>query len=85
LVGLGYYNINSPARGVLKTMNIIEKVKHFLKEVYVELKRVSWLSRKDAFKYTMIVLAVTIIVAAFLGGLDYIFTEILKRFIVKQF
>jgi len=70
-------------KAFFKTMNIIEKIKHFLKEVYVELKRVSWLSKKDALRYTMIVLAVTIIVAAFLGGLDYFFTEILKRFIVK--
>ena len=64
-------------------MNIIEKVKHFLKEVYVELKRVSWLTSKEALQYTMIVLAVTIIVSAFLGGLDYFFTELLKRFLVK--
>lgn len=64
-------------------MTITEKVKLFLKEVYVELKRVNWLSKKDALKYTMLVLAVTIIVAGFLGGLDFIFTEILKRFVVK--
>ena len=64
-------------------MKIVEKVKHFLKEVYVELKRVNWLSSKEAFRYTMIVLAVTIIVSAFLGGLDYFFTELLKRFLVK--
>ncbi len=64
-------------------MNIIEKVKYFLKEVYVELKRVSWLSNKEAFRYTMIVLIVIIIVSAFLGSLDYFFTELLKRFLVK--
>jgi len=66
-----------------KIMNIIEKIKHFLKEVYVELKRVSWLTRKDAIQYTMVVLVITIVVAAFLGGLDYFFTELLKMFIVK--
>ncbi len=65
----------------MNIMNIIEKVKSFLKEVYVELKRVSWLSRKDILRYTLIVLGVTVAVAAFLGGLDYIFTEIIKRFI----
>lgn len=64
-------------------MKIVEKAKHFLKEVYVELKRVSWLSRKEALRYTMIVLAVTIIVAAFLGGLDYLFKEILKLIVAK--
>jgi len=62
-------------------MTITQKVNVFLKEVWVELRRVSWLSRKDVIRYTLIVLAVTIIVSAFLGGLDYIFTEIIKKFV----
>ncbi len=64
-------------------MNIVEKVKHFLKEVYVELKRVSWLSRKEAIRYTLIVVVVIVVVSAFLGSLDYFFSELLKRFLVK--
>ena len=78
-------DIQAADEAVLKTknMNIVEKIKHFLKEVYIELKRVSWLSRKEAVRYTIIVLAITIIVAAFLGGLDYFFSELLKRFIVR--
>ncbi|MEK7080601.1 MAG: preprotein translocase subunit SecE, partial [Patescibacteria group bacterium] len=44
-------------------------------------KRVNWLSKKDVLRYTLIVLAVTIIVAAFLGGLDFIFTETIKMFV----
>ena len=64
-------------------MNITQKINTFFKEVWVEMKRVSWLSRKDVIRYTLIVLGATIIVAAFLGGLDYIFTEIIKRFILR--
>ena len=62
-------------------MNIIQKIKVFFKEVWVELKRVSWLSQKDVLRDTLIVLAVTVVVASFLGGLDFIFTEIIKRFV----
>ncbi|HLD37927.1 MAG: preprotein translocase subunit SecE [Candidatus Staskawiczbacteria bacterium RIFCSPLOWO2_12_FULL_37_15] len=62
-------------------MNITQKIKVFFKEVWVELRRVSWLSKKDVLRYTLIVLAVTVAVAAFLGGLDFIFTEIIKRFV----
>jgi len=47
------------------------------------MRRVSWLSQKDIFKYTLIVLGITIAVAAFLGGLDYIFTEIIKKLIIR--
>lgn len=64
-------------------MNIIQKLNVFFKEVWVEMKRVSWLSQKDVFKYTLIVLGITIAVAAFLGGLDYIFTSIIKKIILK--
>ncbi|MEK7061911.1 MAG: preprotein translocase subunit SecE [Patescibacteria group bacterium] len=64
-------------------MKIIEKVKHFLKEVYVELKKVSWLSNKEVLRYTIIIVVVIIIVSAFLGSLDYFFAELLKKFLVK--
>ena len=62
-------------------MNITQKINIFFKEVYVELKRVSWLSQKDIVRYTLIVLGVTISVAAFLGGLDYVFSQIIKRLV----
>ncbi|OGZ73446.1 MAG: preprotein translocase subunit SecE [Candidatus Staskawiczbacteria bacterium RIFCSPLOWO2_01_FULL_38_12b] len=64
-------------------MTIVQKVKTFFKEVYVELRKTNWLSRGEVLRYTLIVLAVTIIVAAFLGGLDYAFSTVLKSFILK--
>lgn len=68
---------------ILKTMNYTQKATTFFKEVYVELKRVSWLSRKDVTRYTLIVLAVTIAVSAFLGGLDYVFSSLIQRFLIR--
>lgn len=64
-------------------MNIIEKTKKFFKEVYTELRRVNWLSTKEVFRYTIIVVAITVIVAALLGGLDYLFSSLIQRFIIK--
>jgi preprotein translocase subunit SecE len=64
-------------------MTIIQRVNIFFKEVWVEMKRVSWLSQKDVFKYTGIVLGVVIVSAAFLGGLDFIFTSIIKKLIIR--
>ena len=66
-----------------KNMNILQRTNVFFKEVYVELRKVSWLSRKDVIRYTLIVLAVTIIVAAFLGGLDYLFSSLMQNFILR--
>lgn len=64
-------------------MKAIEKTQTFFKEVYVELKKVNWLTRKEVIRYTLIVLALTIVVAGFLGGLDYLFSTALKSFILK--
>ena len=72
-----------PPRAVFKTMTITQRVNLFFKEVWVEMKRVSWLSQKDVLRSTLIVLAFTIVAAAFLGGLDYIFTTAIKMFILK--
>jgi preprotein translocase subunit SecE len=47
-----------------------EKVKDYFREVYLEGKRVTWPSRKDALKGTYVVLITTVIAAAFLGLVD---------------
>jgi len=64
-------------------MSIVFKIKEFFKEVWVELRRVSWLSNKDIMKYTGIVLAAVVVSAIFLGGLDYVFTSIIKKIIIR--
>jgi len=64
-------------------MTIVQKINKFFKEVYIELRKTNWLSRREVLRYTLIVLGVTIVVSVFLGGLDYIFSTILKSFIFK--
>lgn len=64
-------------------MNYVQKTQSFFKEVYVELRKVSWLTRNEVLRYTLIVLAVTVVVAALLGGLDYLFSTLIQKFILK--
>ena len=61
----------------------IQKTQTFFKEVYVELRKTNWLTFREVVKFTLLVLGVTILVSAFLGGLDYIFSTALKSFILK--
>ena len=51
----------------------------FLKETKTELKKVSWPTRDQTFQYTIIVIGASLAVAAFLGGLDYIFNFLLIK------
>lgn len=62
---------------------ITQKINIFFKEVWVEMRRVSWLSQKDVIRYTLVVLGITIAAAAFLGSLDFIFTTIIKSLILR--
>ena len=64
-------------------INFIPKLKVFFKEVYIELRKVNWLSKNQVLRYTLIVLVVSVVVAAFLGGLDYVFSSLVKKFIIR--
>jgi len=50
----------------------------FLREVRVELGKVSWPSRQQLIAYTVVVLGLSLFVAIYLGGLDTLFSKILS-------
>lgn len=64
-------------------MNIIEKLTIFLKEVKTELIKVTFLSKEDLIKHTMSVILVSLIFSVFLGGVDYFFMYLIKKFLLK--
>jgi len=57
------------------------RIPSFLKEVKTELTKVSWLSKKQTIRLTAVVVAVSIVVAAFISALDFIFTKLMRVFI----
>lgn len=48
----------------------------FLKEVVTELKKVTWPTRAETIKLTVVVIAISLIVGLFIGGLDITFLKI---------
>lgn len=60
----------------------MEKITKFLREAYVEMKKVSWPSREQTIQYATLVIAISISVAIFLGVLDYFFGSFIKSFII---
>ena len=59
-----------------------KKITKFLKEVKLEIRKVNWPSKKEIFKNTLIVIGVSLALAIFLGGIDFIFTTLLNKFIL---
>lgn len=63
-------------------MNIFSKIANFLKEVKQELKKVTWPSRRDTTRYTLIVIGISLGVAIFLGAADLLITWLLRKFVL---
>ncbi|MBI4810996.1 MAG: preprotein translocase subunit SecE [Ignavibacteriales bacterium] len=55
-----------------------EKIIAFLTDTVKEMKKVTWPSKEELRESTMIVLAVCGIIAAFVFGVDYIVSNLLK-------
>ena len=57
---------------------ITDRVAEYLRDTRGELRKVSWPTRKQATNLTMIVLAVTVAMAIFLGALDFVFAALVR-------
>ena len=55
---------------------MLEKIKVFFEEVSVELRKVSWPTRQDTVKATVVVVVASVIVAFFLGIVDVVLARI---------
>ena len=61
----------------------MNKITTFVKEARVELRKVNWPTREQTIKYTALVVGLSLVVALFLGALDYLFEYILRTFVIK--
>ena len=55
---------------------MLQKIQEFFKEVSVELKKVSWPTRQQTLNATVVVIAVSFIVAFFLGIVDIVLARV---------
>lgn len=55
----------------------------FLREAFDELKKVTWPTRPEVIRLTVAVLAISVIVGLFLGGLDFILSKIIEVILGK--
>ncbi len=62
----------------------IERVIGYLREVWVELNRVDWPTRRELVSSTIVVVIVLLVMAIYLGSFDWIYTVLVKRFLLQQ-
>ena len=65
-----------------KATNVAPKPKNavanYISETIAELKKVTWLSRRDLLYLSGLVLLVTIVVGVILGGVDFGFSKLIE-------
>jgi len=53
----------------------------YLKEVRVELTKVTWPTRQETIKLTLVIIIASLAVGLYIGGLDILFTNLLGMFL----
>ena len=61
-----------------KITELIARLVQFSKDVEVEAKRISWPSLKESIRSTGAVIFISILLASFLGLIDFLFSLIVK-------
>ncbi len=54
----------------------------YFKETQTELRHVSWPTRGQAIAFTALVIIISLLIAVYLGALDYLFTYLVNTFVL---
>jgi len=59
---------------------MLEKLRKFLREVRAELEKVTWPGRAEVQAATLVIIALVLLLAAFIGGVDFVVSRVLGLF-----
>ncbi len=59
------------------------RLQEFFKESWQELKRVNWPTKKETIRYTLTVLAFSVIVAISLSFIDFGFIRVIRLLLIR--
>ncbi len=59
---------------------MIEKIRQFLREVRAEMEKVSWPGRQEVRAATIVIIALVVLLAAFIGAVDFVVSRVLGLF-----
>lgn len=61
----------------------MQQVLSFLKETRGEFLKITWPTRQEAVRLSITVIIVSLVIGAFVGGLDFVFTNLVNLLINK--
>ncbi|MBM3332084.1 preprotein translocase subunit SecE [candidate division WOR-3 bacterium] len=57
--------------------DLIKRVRNYLADVWAEMKKVSWVQRKELLTTTLVVILFSTVLALFIGVVDFVFSRLL--------
>ncbi len=66
------------AKSAATEPNVVQKSIQFLREVKIELKKVTWPTRKQTMGSTLVVIILVMIISLFLGAVDYSLSSLMQ-------
>ncbi len=57
--------------------SLVKRIRNYLADVWAEMKKVSWVQRKELFTTTLVVIIFSTVLALFIGAVDFIFSRLL--------
>ncbi|MBI2011059.1 MAG: preprotein translocase subunit SecE [Candidatus Colwellbacteria bacterium] len=58
---------------------MFERLSNFFKDLRKEVGRINWPTRGETVRMSLIVIVFSLVVAAFLGALDYLFFNLISK------
>jgi preprotein translocase subunit SecE len=59
---------------------LLEKLRSFLREVRAEMEKVTWPGRKEVQAATLVIIALVLLLAVFIGAVDFVVSRVLGLF-----
>ena len=56
---------------------LFKRIRNYLADVWAEMKKVSWVKRRELFTTTLVVIIFSTVMAVFIGVFDFIFSQLL--------
>jgi len=74
-------NRQSSSRQTQVSKNRFGNISRSIKEIYAELGRVTWPTKEETTRLSIIVVSISMVIGLFLGGIDLAFSKIIAFFI----
>lgn len=64
---------------------MLAKLTNYIKSSIEEMKKVTWPTKKETYNYTVMIIVISVGIAAFLGALDFVFSYLLEMLMKSRF